>query len=234
MAQRLLFDRPARVGYLVLVLAGCRGAPGGVVPAGAQPVSADQVAQWVAGTVPKDHRLHRFKWLFRDENSSAGGRGSARIAPPDSMRFDVAGPFGSGASSAAVVGETPLWTEPPDAIKKMVPNYPLMWAMFGVARMPTAGAAVRGLQDERMTAWQYAEGSDTIAYVRTPGRPERMVTTVRRAGELLGRAETTLDSLGAPVSARLTVPSVPARLDLTFLSTARADFAPDIWNRHQP
>jgi hypothetical protein len=234
MAQRLLFDRPARVGYLVLVLAGCRGAPGGVVPAGAQPVSADQVAQWVAGTVPKDHRLHRFKWLFRDENSSAGGRGSARIAPPDSMRFDVAGPFGSGASSAAVVGETPLWTEPPDAIKKMVPNYPLMWGMFGVARMPAPGAELRGLHDDRMTAWQYVEGGDTIAYVRTEGRPERMITTVRRAGELVGRAEATLDSTGAPLSARLTVPSAPARLDLTFLSTARADFAPDIWNRHQP
>jgi hypothetical protein len=61
-----------------------------------------------------------------------------------------------------------------------------------------------------------------------------MVTTVRRAGELLGRAETTLDSLGAPVSARLTVPSVPARLDLTFLSNTRADFAPDIWAPHKP
>ena len=234
MAQRLLFDRPARVGYLLLVLAGCHGAPGGVVPAGAQPVSADQVAQWVASTVPNDRRIHRFKWLFRDENSSAGGRGSARIAPPDSMRFDVAGPFGSGASSAAVVGETPLWTDPPDAIKKMVPNYPLMWGMFGIARMPSPGADVRGLRDDRTTAWQYVEGADTIAYVRTQGRPERMITTVRRAGELIGRAETTLDSAGTPLSARLTVPSAPARLDVTFLSTARADFAPDIWIHHQP
>jgi hypothetical protein len=234
MAQRLLFDHPARVGYLVLVLAGCGGAPGGVVPADARPVSADQVAQWVTATVPKEHQLHRFKWLFRDESSSAGGRGSARIAPPDSMRFDVAGPFGSGASSAAVVGETPLWTDPPDAIKKMVPNYPLMWGMFGVARMPSAAADLRGLEDGRTTAWQYVQGGDTIAYVRTRGRPERMVTTVRRAGELVGRAEATLDSAGAPLTARLTVPSVPARLDLTFLSTARAEFAPDIWSHRKP
>ncbi len=234
MAQRLFFDRPAQAGYLVLLLAGCHSAPGAVMPAGAQPLSEAQVAQYVASTVPKDRRIHKFKWLFRDEKSSAGGRGSARIAPPDSLRFDVAGPFGSGASSAAVVGETPLWIEPPDAIKKLVPNYPLLWAMFGIARMPAAGADVRGLQDERTTAWEYVEGTDTIAYVRTQGRPERIVTTVRRAGELLGRAETTLDSLGAPVSARLTVPSVPARLDLTFLSTTRADFAPDIWAPHQP
>src|SRR5215210_3463969 len=140
MPQRLFVDRPALAAYLALSLAGCRGAPGALVPLGAAPVSRAQVAQWVGATVPPEHRLHRFKWLFQDERSSAGGRGSARIAPPDSMRFDVAGPFGSGAASAAVVGDEPLWAEPPDAVKKLVPNYPLMWAMFGVARPPAESA----------------------------------------------------------------------------------------------
>ena len=64
--------------------------------------------------------------------------GSARVAPPDSLRFDVAGPFGAGAAAAAVIGDQPLWAEPPDAVKKLVPNYPLMWAMFGIARQPEA------------------------------------------------------------------------------------------------
>jgi hypothetical protein len=236
MAQRLLIDRPARLAYLGLALAGsaCRSAPGPVIPASAEPVSRDQVAEWVRGTQPAEHRLHRFKWLFRDEQSSAGGRGSARIAPPDSMRFDVAGPFGSGAASAAVVGDQPLWAEPPDAIKKLVPNYPLMWGMFGVARLPEAGAELRGLADGKVTAWRYAEASDTVEYVRTAGQPIKMVTVVRHAGELVGRAEATLDSAGAPLSARLTVPSAPARLDLTFLSTSQAAFAPDIWVSRKP
>jgi hypothetical protein len=236
MAQRLWIDRPARLTYLGLALAAfaCRSAPGSVVPASAEPVSREQVARWVSGTRPDEHRLHRFKWLFRDDKSSAGGRGSARIAPPDSLRFDVAGPFGSGAASAAVVGEQPLWAEPPDAIEKMVPNYPLMWGMFGVARLPDGGAELRGLADGQVTAWQYSEAGDTIEYVRTAGQPTRMLTVVRRNGELIGRAEATLDSAGAPLTARLTVPSVPARLDLTFLSTARADFAPDIWVSRKP
>jgi len=236
MAQRLLIDRPTRLTYLGLALVGlaCRGAPGSVVPASAEPVSRDQVAQWVRSTQPDEQRLHRFKWLFRDDKSSAGGRGSARIAPPDSMRFDVAGPFGSGAGSAAVVGERPLWAEPPDAIEKMVPNYPLMWGMFGVARLPDSTAELRGISDGPVTAWRYVEAGDTIEYVRTQGRPSRMVTVVRRAGDLVGRAEATLDSTGAPLTARLTVPSVPARLDLTFLSTSRAEFAPDIWVSRKP
>jgi hypothetical protein len=234
MAQRLLVDRDVRIAYLFLLLAGCRSEPGQLVPVAAQPVAAEQVATWVTETVPTERRLHRFKWLFRDEKSSAGGRGSARIAPPDSMRFDVAGPFGSGAASAVVVGEQPVWVEPPDAIRKMVPDYPLMWAMFGVARLPNDGASLRGLADGRITAWQYAEAGDTTEYVRTTGSPTKLVTEVRRAGEVIGRAETTLDSTGAPVSSRLTVPSVPARLDLTFSSTTQADFAPEIWVSRQP
>src|SRR3954469_13455638 len=145
MLQRLQVDRPGVVAYVLLSLAACRGAPGALVPAAAAPVSREQVGQWVQATIPAEHRLHRFKWLFQDERSSAGGRGSARIAPPDSMRFDVAGPFGSGAAAAAVVGDRPLWAEPPDAVKKLVPNYPLMWAMSGIARMPDEGAVLRGM-----------------------------------------------------------------------------------------
>jgi hypothetical protein len=205
-----------------------------VVPAAAGPVTPAQVSEWVRGTHPAAHRLHRFKWLFRDDKSSAGGRGSARIAPPDSMRFDVAGPFGSGAASAAVVGAEPLWAEPPDAVSKLVPNYELMWGMFGVARPPADGAELRGLRDGETLAWQYAEGMDTVEYARTTGSAPRMVTVVRRAGKIVGRAETSFDSAGAPQAARLTVPSVPARLDLTFLSTAQADFAPEIWVSRKP
>jgi hypothetical protein len=234
MRQRLFVDRGALVAYLALTLAACRGAPGAVVPAGSAPVSREQVDQWVAATVPADHRLHRFKWLFQDERSSAGGRGSARIAPPDSLRFDVAGPFGSGAASAAVVGSEPLWAQPPDAVKKLVPNYPLMWAMFGVARLPETGDSLRGLSDGRVVAWQYAGATDTVSYVRTTGKSGKLTTEVRHAGKVVGRAETTLDADGVPLKARLVVPSVPAKLDLTFLSTARATFAPDIWTARRP
>jgi hypothetical protein len=234
MGQCFGLDRPILLAYLGLVGVGCRSAPGEVLPVAAEPVSEGQVAEWVASTVPSDHLLHRFKWLFKDERASAGGRGSARLVPPDSLRFDVAGPFGSGAASAVVVGDRARWTEPPDVIAKMVPNYPLMWAMFGVARLPPEGVKLRGLTRGPTTAWQYAGLSDTIEYARTVGNPVRFVAVVRQNGELVGRAETELDPDGTPRKARLTVPSAPAQLDLTFLSTKRAYFAPDIWLPRKP
>src|SRR4051795_5738777 len=106
MAQRFRIDRPGVLPYLpgiVAILAGCGSAPGPLVPVAAAPVSPEKVAEWVRPTVPAEPRLLRFKWLYRDERSSAGGRGSARIAPPDSLRFDVAGAFGGGAASGGGV-----------------------------------------------------------------------------------------------------------------------------------
>ena len=107
MWQRLRVDHRVLLVYLGFAGSGCRSAPGSVLPSGAQPLDRAQVLQWVDSTLPSTQRLYRFKWLFRDERGSAGGRGSARIAPPDSLRFDVAGPFGSGAGSAVVIGEHP-------------------------------------------------------------------------------------------------------------------------------
>jgi hypothetical protein len=234
MRQRVFVDRGYCLAYLALVSVGCHAAPGPLVPEGAREVTLEQVSTWVNATRPTDDRLHRFKWLFQDERSSAGGRGSARIAPPDSLRFDVAGPFGSGAASAAVIGDRPLWAEPPDAVKKLVPNYPLMWAMFGIARMPDEGAALRGLIHGDVISWRYDGATDTVEYVRTTGKSAKLVAEVRHAGKVVGRAETTLDASGAPVAARLLVPTVPAKLNLTFLSTARANFAPDIWTSRKP
>jgi len=234
MGQYLGLDRPALLVYLGLVGAGCRSAPGPVVPQAAQPVDRTQVGAWVAATVPGESRLHRFKWLLQDERGSAGGKGSARVVPPDSLRFDVAGPFGSGAASAVVIGDRAVWTEPADAIARLVPNYPLMWAMFGVARMPPEGVELRGLSQDSVTSWQYAGATDTVQYARTGGNPVQLVAEVRQAGKLIGRAEATLRPDGFPIKARLTVPSPPAKLDLTFLSTTRANFAPDIWLPRNP
>jgi hypothetical protein len=233
MAQYVRVDLPVLLAYLGAAGTACHSPPEPVVPAGAQPVSAAEVVPWVTATIPPAQQLHRFKWLLRDERGSAGGKGAARLAPPDSMRLDVAGPFGSGAASAVVVGDRPVWTDPADAIARLVPNYPLMWAMFGLARLPPQGATIRALSAGGTQAWQYASGLDTIGYARTTGDPGKLVAEVHQSGKLLGRAETTLAPSGAPLKARLTVPSAPAQLDITFLSTTRDSFAPDIWISRQ-
>ncbi len=231
MLQRVLFDRRIARLYVVAALAACTPrTPTALIPPEVGPATAGQVAEWVRSTQPTGYLMQRFKWQLRDERGAAGGRGTLRFAAPDSVRLDVAGPFGAGRAAAVVVGDSARWTEPQDAIARLVPSYPLMWAMFGTAREPAPSDQLRGIQTPTSAAWQYVSGGDTTSYARIAGAPGHLLTEVRHGRTLVGRVDATLGPDGRPVSARLTVPSVPAQLDLTFsASTTPPVFAHDLW-----
>lgn len=233
MPQRFLLDRGRLVVYLGLVSAGCAHTPVSLVPDTARPATAEQAATWARETTPGRYRLHRFKWSFRDERATAGGRGSARIAPPDSIRIDVAGPFGADATAAMVIGDVAQWTDPEDAARDLLPNYPLMWAMFGVAQPPEFAATPTAYVDEDAHIWQYTSGADTVQYARIGGEKPRFVALVRHAGDLVGRAEARLAPDGTLNSAQLVTPKT--RLDLHFYRYATPDsFPADTWHPSTP
>ncbi|MGH7562760.1 MAG: hypothetical protein ACRENB_17275 [Gemmatimonadales bacterium] len=224
----------------VLALAGFASCGGGglaplPVPTGLVPDTESAAAAWADSTRPPDSRDIRFQFQFQDERASAGGRGRARLALPDSLRFDVRGPLGSGRASAFVAGDTAIWADPEEDVKKLVPNYPLFWAMLGIARPPEPGSDVRRFADGTVTAWQFVTGGDTLEYVRLAGPPARFLAEVRQNGRRIGRVETTMGPDGLPTRSRLTVPSGPARLDLNFYQNEKAAaFAPDTWARPAP
>jgi hypothetical protein len=230
MPQRFLVD-PRRVGiYLALsVLACAPRRPAGLVPEAAVVVERDQVDRWIAASRPTGHRTIRFRWQLQDDRGAAGGRGTARVAAPDSVRLDVVGPLGAGRGAAVVIGDSATWTDPPDIIERLVPSYPLMWAMFGVERLPPVGALLRGVADSTGTAWQWSMGADTVTYQRRTA-PATLIAESRQAGRVIGRVETQFGADGRPSESRLTVPSVPARLTLTFTASApSASFPADLW-----
>lgn len=230
MPQHLGLDRLAAISYLGLVVACASPAPEGPVPEVLPAVSRSEAAQWASRTVPDGHRVLRFRWLFNDGQASVGGMGTARIAGPDSLRFDIAGPLGIGNAAAMVVGDAPRWVAPPEIIARLIPSYPLMWALFGVIRPPPPGADVRGTADATSTSIQWAQGGDTVRYLRHQAEGGALEATWKRADLVMGVVETRLDARGAPVSARLTVPSVPARLDLTIVvDSAATAFPASTW-----
>lgn len=235
MWQRFLLDRRCLVPYLAAVAAGCTPRMEPLVPVDAVPVDRAAVDGWTAATVASGQALHRFKWLYRDGRQSAGGRGSVRLAGPDSVRVDARGPLGQGRSSGVVIGDSIRWAEPEDNLVEAAPNVALMWALFGVAREPAPGAELLGIERPGLTAWRIVSGPDTLEYVREAGRG-RLRAELRRGGQVIGRSESTRDEAGRLREARLTVPSVPARLDLTFLSTEAPSepFAPDVWLPDRP
>jgi hypothetical protein len=221
---------------LVLLAGGCGGGLAPLpMPTGLAVASPEEAARWAASTLPPENRDLRFRWKFQDERGSAAGRGRARLALPDSLRFDVAGPLGSGRAAAFVSGDTALWADPEEDVKKLVPNYPLFWAMLGIARAPAAANSVRKFADGTISAWQFVSGRDTVEYVRETGPPARLIAEVRQGGKRIGRVVTSFGPDGLPVSSRLVVTDRPAKLDLAFYQNAKArPFEADTWTRPAP
>lgn len=199
------------------------------MPTTLSPASPETVRPWVAGTMVSEPIQMRFRWSYTDEKGHASGRGNAIILPVDSLRFDFAGPLGSGRSAAAVVGDSGLWAVPEEEVEKLVPNYPILWAMLGQARLPGAADAVRAFSDPALTAWRYTGGADTVDYIITSA-PRQLIVDVRQAGQRIGRVLTTLDSEGRPLTSRLEVPAKPARVELEFYRWEAPDSLPaDLW-----
>jgi hypothetical protein len=209
--------------------------PGPVVPAGAVPATVEEATAWAAATRVTEPTLHRFRWLYVDQQASAGGRGSARLVPGDSIRLDMLGPLGAGRGAAFVVGDSARWAEPEEEVGRLVPNYPLLWGMLGVVRLPAAAGEVVRYQDDRLIAWRFVAGTDTVEVARFIGPPGKLVVDVRQGGRRLGRVETVFGPQGALKSSRIIAPGGPARLDVNYVSSTRTTgFPADTWDRPEP
>src|SRR2546430_10997479 len=117
-----------------------------LVPMALAPASRDSAAQWAHTTLPRAPALIRFRWHYQDERVKYAGRGTLRIAPPDSLRFDYVGPLGLGSGAAVVIGDSVLWADPEKNFRSLVPAIPMLWAAFAMVRRPADDAAVFGMQ----------------------------------------------------------------------------------------
>lgn len=218
---------------IIVVLEACAGSlPGPRMPATLSSVPASEARAWARASHVAVPFEARFRWSFRDDKGAAKGPGAIVIVPPDSLRFDFRGPLGSGSGAAFVVGDDAVWAVPEERVKELVPNYPLLWAMLGQVRPPAPGASVTFSRTDGVEAWRYVLGADTVDYVIAAGPPRRLMAEVRHAGELVGHAFTTFDSLGQVATSRLDVPERPARLDLRFYRQGPPDSLPaSLWSR---
>src|SRR6266536_4803188 len=151
-----------------VVLAGCRPRLAPLVPLPVAPADRDSAVAWARATLPTRPTAIRFRWKYQDDQKRWGGRGQARLAPPDSLRFDYVGPLGLGAGAAAVVGDSTIWADPEKNFRSLVPAVRMLWAGLGIARPPAVEAVVFGQDaDARVRIWRFVEGSDTLDYRET-------------------------------------------------------------------
>lgn len=217
-----------------------------LVPVAVAPVARDSAVAWTRTTLPRTATLIRFRWRYQDERVKYAGRGTARIAPPDSLRFDYAGPLGLGSGAAVLIGDSVRWADPEASFRSLVPAIPMLWAAFAMVRPPADDATVLGalladsLRPARRVVWRFAQPEDTLDYVVTDsaGRVSGLEAEWRRRGDRVARSRSQLDAMGHPASARVDFPEASgrergrgaARFELTVVAIdTAAVFAPALW-----
>jgi len=214
-----------------------------LAPVGCSPVTlalapADGAAAvaWARATLPSRATAIRFHWKYQDPDRRWGGRGQARIAPPDSLRFDYVGPLGLGAGAAVVVGDSALWADPEKNFRSLVPAVRMLWAGLGMVLPPAPGAGVFVLQVPLVAIWRFVESADTLDYRASNGTGGDRVLEAewRREGKVVARTRTQFDLHAMPASARIDFPEGPARFELSVVAVdTAAVIDPALWRRRR-
>lgn len=193
----------------------------------------DSAVVWARATEPSAHMAIRFRWKYQDDQNRWGGRGQARIAPPDSLRFDYVGVLGiGGPGAAAIVADSTIWADPEKNFRSLVPAVRMLWAGLGIVRPPKTDAQVfrGGSPDSAFQIWRFVQDQDTLDYRETRRSPRLLEAEWRQQGKVLARSRTELDARGLPASARIDFPEGRARFELTVVSSdTTAIFDPAIW-----
>src|SRR5712691_3812189 len=194
------------------------------------PAARDSAVAWTLAMVPAHPLAIRFRWKYRDERQSAGGRGQARIAPPDSLRFDWVATLGLASGAAVMVGDSVRWADPEEGFRSLVPAIPMLWASLGTVRPPAADASVSGKADPPRALWRFVRDADTLTYVATAAMPRVLEAEWRRDGNVLARSRTVYNAGGRPASARIDFPEGSARFEFTVVGVDTAVvIAPALW-----
>ena len=227
-----MLDRLRTLSYIgaCVAAAGCHHTLAPLVPLGLPPVARDSALAWTLTLVPVHRTAIRFRWRYRDDRQSAAGRGQARIAPPDSLRFDWVATLGLASGAAVMVGDSVLWADPEESFRSLVPAIPMLWASLGTVRPPAADASASGRADPPRALWRFVRGADTLTYVVTAGAPQVLEGEWRQGGKMVARSRTVYDAAARPASARVDFSEGSARFEFTVVAVDTAVvIAPALW-----
>ena len=126
------------------LVAGCipkaHALPGVPTPAALPPIE-----------IPAGHTRWVFDWKYEDPDIHASGDGAVRAAYPDSARLDLFVGGGMGGASAILIGDE-LRAPGPDALRRMIPPPPLLWAALGRLAVPPAADTTARLHGDTLRA----------------------------------------------------------------------------------
>lgn len=212
-----------------LALATACGRPGATVPAGPfAAVPRESLAALAARTVPAEREVLRIRWRSDDGRIALAGQGAVRVAPPDSLRVDVAVRLGVGRATLILAGEH-VAAEPREIVEQVLPDRFALWAALGVIRVPEGVDAVARLEDGARTLWRAsAEGGRTTTFEL---RGDTLVGVTREVdGRSVARLRLKRGPDGRVAKAQVTDLRRGARFEVEITGSAPSEaFPSEIW-----
>jgi hypothetical protein len=118
----------------------------------ARPLSGTPTpARLPTAEMPPGHRRIVFRWRYSEGEFDVRGDGLARVAAPDSVRLDLFVSGGLGGGHAFLLGDS-VFAEGGDAVKRVLPPPPLMWASLGRLRVPSASDTTARVDGDTLRA----------------------------------------------------------------------------------
>lgn len=138
--------------------------------------------------LPAGHTRFVFDWSYQDPDMQGRGDGAIRAAAPDSARLDLFIAGGLGGATAVLIGGE-LRAPGPEAVRKMVPPAPLLWAALGRLAVPAAADTVARLDGDtlridigRRSVWRVTVAGGALKRLERID-DGRIVQSVRRADD---------------------------------------------------
>ena len=152
-----------------------------------------------AGTLPTDRQLLRIGWRSDDGHLQLSGAGAVRIAPPDSLRLDIAATLGLGRSVLLLMGDS-VAAQPAQSVDQVLPDRFALWAALGIMQPPVGTVRFESAESGthrwwrtsdaagRVTTFELADGALQRVTREENGRPTQQLTLGRDRAGLVNRA----------------------------------------------
>lgn len=213
----------------LVVLGGCPAAAPGPAPAGSfRPASRADLAAAERASAPSAREIVRFSWRSDDGSLQIGGNGAARIAPPDSLRVDMAASLGLGRATIIMTGNE-TQAQPPEIVDRILPDRYALWALLGHLRAPADLATVERLDDGDRTVWRVTDSRGRITLFEV--RAGTLIGATREEqGRTTSQLRLTRNPDGTLSRAHLTEFARSLRIELEVSSREASEpFAADTW-----
>lgn len=215
---------------LCVLLAACPPKAPTVTPAGAfRPSSRAELAEAEARSAPARREIVRFGWRSDDGSLQLSGNGAARVAPPDSLRVDMAASLGLGRATVIMAGQR-VEAQPQAVVDRILPDRFALWALLGYMKLPAAASTVEKMEDGDRIVWRITDERGRITLFEMRGNV-LIGATREDQGRTTSALQLTRDASGILSRAQLTDFGRSLRIDIEITGREASEaFAADTWS----